>query len=273
MALHLSLAKHSLTKHHGLGNDFLIGIDPPKPFTPDDAQSVCDRREGVGADGLIQLTPIGLGWQMIVHNSDGSRAEVSGNGLRCVGQALAMAKGLSLSGDDSQTFAIMTEAGPRGVTVYAESEPGTAQVQVAMGKPQPGPPAWDGWDSLGIKPTRQLGVDIGNPHLVVEVASPSSIDLSIVGPAVEADYPDGLNIHFIRAHGRDVLEMEVWERGAGITQACGSGASAAAYAANQWDLVDERVEVRQPGGVAIVTLDETGAALKGPATYICTVIA
>ncbi len=83
----------TLTKHHGLGNDFLIGIDPERAFTPADAVKWCHRRHGIGADGLIMLTPLKLGWQMLLHNSDGSRAELSGNGLRCVGQALAMAEG------------------------------------------------------------------------------------------------------------------------------------------------------------------------------------
>jgi diaminopimelate epimerase len=260
-----------LTKHHGLGNDFLIGIEPKKAFTADDARYLCDRREGIGADGLIQLMPIGLGWQMVLHNSDGSRAELSGNGLRCVGQALAMVEGLTLTGDDSRSFAVMTEAGPRAVVVYADIEPGTAQVQVAMGKAQPGPDSWTGWETLGLSPTRQLGVDMGNPHLVVEVAEPGAVDLAVVGPTVESDYPGGVNVHFIAARSRNVLELKVWERGAGITQACGSGASAAAYAANQWDLVDDEVEVHQPGGVATVILDESGVALRGPATYVCTV--
>lgn len=260
-----------LTKHHGLGNDFLIGIEPKKPFTANDARQFCNRREGIGADGLIQLMPIGLGWQMVLHNSDGSRAELSGNGLRCVGQALAMAEGLNLTDDDSRSYAVMTEAGPRAVVVYPDLEPDTAQVQVGMGKPQPGPEVWDRWETLGLSPTRQLGIDMGNPHLVVEVSEPGAIDLAVAGPAVESDYPGGLNVSFVAARSRSVLELAVWERGAGITQACGSGASAAAYAANKWNLVDDQVEVHQPGGVATVILDESGVSLRGPATYVCTV--
>lgn len=261
----------TLTKHHGLGNDFLIAIEPDLPLTHEDATKLCHRRYGVGADGLIVLSPIGLGWRMTLFNSDGSRAELSGNGLACVGQALAMAGGTVPTGSGSETFAVMTEAGPRGVVVYGETEPGTVQVQVAMGKANPGPEVFDGWADHGLNPSRQLGVDMGNPHLVVEVTDPQAVDLAVVGPAVEAKYPDGLNIHFISARNRHCLDLEVWERGAGITQACGTGACAAAYAAHQWDLVDETVEVHQPGGVARVILDESGVALRGPATYVCTV--
>ncbi len=261
----------TLTKHHGLGNDFLIGIEPGRVFTPADAVKWCHRRHGIGADGLIMLTPLKLGWQMLLHNSDGSRAELSGNGLRCVGQALAMAEGLRLEGEDSHTFAIMTEAGPRGVIVYGDSAPDEAQVQVAMGRANPGPDVFDGWADLGINPKQQVGIDIGNPHLVVEVLDPASIDLATVGPAVEANYPEGLNIHFISARDRAAIDLKVWERGAGITEACGSGACAAAYAANEWDLVDGIVEVHQPGGVATVLLEDSGVSLRGPAAFIATV--
>jgi diaminopimelate epimerase len=261
----------TLTKHHGLGNDFLIGIDPERSFTPADAVKWCHRRHGVGADGLIMLTPLKLGWQMMLHNSDGSRAELSGNGLRCVGQALAMAEGLHVQGSDSRTFAVMTEAGPRGVIVYADSAHNEAQVQVAMGRANAGPDTFDGWADFGIDPKQQVGIDMGNPHLVVEVADPASVDLATVGPAVEANYPDGLNIHFISARNRAAIDLKVWERGAGITEACGSGACAAAHAANEWGLVDAIVEVHQPGGVATVLLEDSGVSLRGPAAYIATV--
>jgi len=165
----------------------------------------------------------------------------------------------------------MTEAGPRGVIVYGDSAPGEAQVQVAMGKANPGPDSFSGWADFAVDPKRQVGIDMGNPHLVVEVDDPASIDLAVVGPAVEANYPDGLNVHFIKAIDTGTIDLKVWERGAGITEACGSGACAAAYAANDWGLVDSVVEVRQPGGIATVLLDETGVSLRGPSAYIATV--
>ncbi len=259
-----------LTKHVALGNDFLIAVAPPRPLTAAHAIAWCDRRRGIGADGLITLYPViddqpdAGDWDMVLLNSDGSRAEISGNGARSVGQALARYTGL---GEDS-SFDVSTDAGLRTIDIIA-IDGNEAQVRVDMGAVRPGPPTFDGWKELGVDVHRQTGLDIGNPHLVAVVTDPSSYDLTVVGPAVERHYSDGLNVHLIAPTSDHSLDLYVWERGAGITEACGSGACAAAAATHQWGLTGPVVEVAMPGGSATVEITESGnILLTGPTTLI-----
>ncbi|MGF1599020.1 MAG: diaminopimelate epimerase [Acidimicrobiales bacterium] len=260
-----------LTKHHGLGNDFLVAIEPDLTVGPDDARRWCDRRRGVGADGLIIAARHGedpTAWRMQLWNADGSAAELSGNGLRCLGQALV------LHHDDGQptaTFTVHTDAGVRTLEVQPDRATHTDTVEVAMGVPRPGPAASARWPGLGITVERQLGVDMGNPHLVALVPAVADVDLATVGPAIESDYPDGVNVEVIELRGRDSLSLRVWERGAGITEACGTGACAAVWAARTWGLVDDRVEVVMPGGTAGVRFDGDAVTLSGPATFVAVV--
>ncbi|MEZ5239543.1 MAG: hypothetical protein R2716_11585 [Microthrixaceae bacterium] len=113
--------------------------------------------------------------------------------------------------------------------------------------------------------------DIGNPHLVLEVPDASSVDVASEGPALEADYPLGINVHFVTLQPGDGIELRVWERGAGVTRACGSGAVAAVVAADRWGAVDAAsspIEVHMPGGSATVQLREGEALLTGrPPTW------
>ncbi len=261
----------TLTKHHGLGNDFLIAIEPSTELGPDDAVSWCNRRTGVGADGLISAEPAGedpSSWRMVLWNADGSRAELSGNGLRCLGQALVLVRD---EGDASKTFTIHTDAGPRPLEVFPDRTSDTDQVTVGMGAPTVGPPTFDGWAGLGVAVHQQTGVDVGNPHLVAQVDQLDAIDLRTVGPAVEAHYPGGINVELIEIVDRSSLRLRVWERGAGLTEACGTGACAAAHAAHTWDRVDRRVKVDMPGGSAVVELDGDEISLTGPATFVAVV--
>ncbi len=256
-----------LSKHVALGNDFLIAVAPPRALTPADAIAWCDRRGGIGADGLISLTPSDEApgqWNMELLNSDGSSAEISGNGVRAVGQALARHCG---KGAPSR-FDVSTAAGLRVLDIISIDGP-EAQVRADMGPVRPGPPTFDDWASLGVDVDRQIGLDIGNPHLVAVVGDPSAHDLAVVGPAVEANYPQGLNVHLISITSDHSLDLRVWERGAGVTEACGSGACAAAAAANAWGLTGPIVEVAMPGGTATVERTEAGnLLLTGPTTFI-----
>jgi diaminopimelate epimerase len=260
-----------LTKHHGLGNDFLIAVDPPWPLGPDQARAWCDRRRGIGADGLIaaRRSPDDAAtWAMQLWNADGSRAELSGNGLRCLGQALLLHhdEGLELS-----TFQVITDAGPRQVDIRPDRSSRTDSVTVDMGRAKPGVEPWSRWDSVGVTVERELGVDMGNPHLVGLVDDLDSLDLATIGPVVEADYADGLNVELITIGTRQELTLRVWERGSGITEACGSGACAAVWAARQWDLVEGRVAVHMPGGTAWVEIVDDTLLLSGPATFVAVV--
>lgn len=264
-----------LTKHHGLGNDFLVAF---VDRVPDDgaalAVGLCARRTGVGADGLILATPgvddgtVGF----TLFNSDGSPAEVSGNGLRCLGQALAVESGCS-----RVDVTAVTAAGPRRVLIEAEAQATTVAASVEMGPVAPGIELPDGLVGRladqggalsGLAELRQWSsADLGNPHVVFDVAHLGAIQIDRFGPAVEA-LLGAVNVEVIAVHDRARLDMSVWERGAGVTMACGSGACAAAHAARQWGLVDDQVQVRMPGGEAQVDLSGPQVVLTGPATFI-----
>ncbi len=256
-----------LTKHHGLGNDFLIAVDQAELADPAAmARQLCDRRTGVGADGLILATTSPDGpTVMALYNADGSRAEISGNGLRCLVQALARR-----SGDGAWEGAVQTDAGLRRGWLEPTDDGHRASVRVEMGDAGSGP----GLDRFAVPvpvvADHVATVDVGNPHVVLHVADPSAIDLQDVGPAIERLVPGGINVHFAAPTGRGTLRATHWERGAGITRACGSGAVAVAHAAHQWGVVDTEVDVEMPGGRARVLLGSP-VVLEGDATYVATV--
>lgn len=266
----------TLTKHHGLGNDFLIAVDPPRPLSATDAIAWCDRRQGIGADGLIQATPVGepsgghKRWQMVLFNSDGGRAEISGNGLRCLAQAIADHVGHDRSSD--LALVVDTDAGTRDAVVAARDAGDTTdRVTVGMGKAVEGPAPSSRWTELGIDVTEQLGVDLGNPHLVGFVDRLDGLDMAVIGPIVEADHPGGLNVHLVTVSEPNRLDMVIWERGAGVTMACGSGACAAAWTAVRSGRVEaspDGIEVVMPGGSARVTVTDDEVILTGPAVRV-----
>lgn len=243
----------NLTKHHGLGNDFLILLDPPVDLDAASlARSLCDRRRGVGADGLLTATRADAGAdavaRMVLHNADGGRAEMSGNGIRCLGQALVDA-GWAGEGDEVQ---ILTDAGLRSVTVGPETGAGLRWVRAGMG---------------AVKVTdleeRRAEVDTGNPHVVLLVGDPAAEDLQALG----AEMPD-VNVEVIRVDDRDTVTMRVHERGAGITEACGTGSCAIAAATVAWGLTNSTITVRNPGGDLVVELQGDEAFLTGPAEFV-----
>jgi diaminopimelate epimerase len=266
-----TLASTTLTKHHGLGNDFLIAVEPTAELGPSDAIRWCDRRRGLGADGLIAAVPAGedpTSWTMSLWNADGSRAELSGNGLRCLGQALLLIRD---DGSPSKRFTVHTDAGPRPVEVVPDRSSDTYQVTVGMGTPVDGPAPYSGWADLGVEVREQAGVDVGNPHIVVLVDRPDEVDLERIGPIVEAAYDGGVNVEVVQVADRASIRLRVWERGAGLTEACGTGACAAVVAATRWGLTDTRVTVEMPGGSAVVELADGALSLTGPATFVAVV--
>ncbi|MPY94148.1 MAG: diaminopimelate epimerase [Acidimicrobiia bacterium] len=262
-----------LTKHHGLGNDFLVALGD-LTSTPALARRLCDRRRGIGADGLIigrPSTTQGADVVMDLRNADGSVAEMSGNGIRCLAHAVVRARGACAA-----AVAIDTAAGRRGVEVSATEDPDTCLASVEMGAVAAGPswpaPLDDGLGGLVAGLRRAETADVGNPHLVALVEDPWAIDLAAVGPEVEACFADGVNLEVIAPRGDgDALDLRVWERGVGITEACGTGATAAAVLAHRWGLVGPDVLVHQPGGDVTVVVGTIGATLVGPATYIATI--
>lgn len=260
------------TKHHGLGNDFLIAVEPGRPLTANDARHWCDRRRGIGADGLISAVRTNDGpnsddsWQMILWNSDGSRPEVSGNGLRCLGQALAAHVGAF----EPVAFSVVTDGGVR--TLEVEPAHPVANVRVDMGPATEAGEISQRWTEVGVDVERQIAVEIGNPHLVALVADGAAHDVTVVGPVIEADYPNGVNVHLIDVVDSSTIRLFVWERGAGYTEACGSGACAAGWAAQQWGLADASVDVVMPGGSARIEVADETVFLTGPAAFVGAVV-
>lgn len=263
-------AMRHLTKHHGLGNDFLISLVAELPDDAADmAIALCNRSTGVGADGLIfgiRTSEADAQVRFVLHNADGGRAEVSGNGLRCLGQALAMQAGVG-----ELEVEITTDAGHLLLTIWPTDDPLVSLARVDMGPPSAGP-STDGVPIADYVPAKRIGtVDMGNPHVVIEVDEPMAFDMAVVGPAVEAHFmPTGANVHLISGATPTSLTMNIWERGAGVTEACGSGACAAAVVATSWDLCEPNVDVNMPGGAARVEVSDS-IHLIGPATFVARV--
>jgi diaminopimelate epimerase len=263
-----------LTKHHGLGNDFLVVLDERNDgaieVTADLARRLCDRHRGVGADGLLHgrraqpsTTAPDVDIAMTLYNSDGSRADMSGNGIRCFAQAVAAARGLA-----GGRLRVGTDAGIRLLDLEGGADPSTMQVAVDMGAAKPGPLVDD---ALVAGLARHATADLGNPHLVVvaDDGLPRADALAERGRSAEAHFAEGINVEFIHLLRPDHLELTVWERGAGITEACGTGACAAVWVARRWEMVGDRVRVSMPGGDAEVVLGpDDQVTLIGPTVHI-----
>ena len=259
-----------LTKHQGLGNDFLVAYEPPVDDLAQLARRLCDRRRGVGADGLLVASQSnGHTARMRLYNADGSLAEMSGNGIRCFAQAIAR-RDRSLA-DQS----ILTDAGVRLVALSATSDDSTIMARVGMGEVVTlDEPA--GWDQLGCHPDRPVAhLGLGNPHSVVGVGAGELVDVDLA--ALGSKVPQ-VNLEIIEPGPEtNAITMRVHERGVGVTEACGTGACASAYAARSWGFVErdaDQVVVHMDGGIAVVSFAEGAQAavvLTGPATYVATV--
>ena len=256
------------TKYQALGNDYLV-IDPGHvDFEPtyESVRLLCDRHFGVGADGILfgPIGPVRPGdpVRLRIFNSDGTECEKSGNGLRMF--ALYTATRYPV-GD---RFVIHTLAGDSPVWVR---DLASGVVEVDMGRPRieavSEPLDVDG---------RRLGVtrvDIGNPHTVVPAAAISRDLACELGPRIarHPTFPEGSNVQFMKVVDDGVIEIEIWERGAGYTLASGSSSCAAAAAAHVLGLVGDAVEVRMPGGTIAITFRPDGAVtMVGPAQEVAT---
>ena len=262
-----------LTKHQGLGNDFLVALadqNPDLEINPELARSVCDRRLGVGADGLILSFPPseeGNDACMVLLNADGSEAEISGNGIRCLGQAL-----LRQDGRNEGDLRIETAGGVRQLRSIRGSAETEIWIQVDMGAATAGPAL--GPLSQAYPALHRGTFNIGNPHLVLVLESEGQLrqlDLAGVGQHLESEYAEGINVEFVYVHSTDHMQLLVWERGAGVTEACGSGATVAAAAAHSLGLVGEQVRVSMPGGDAQVAISDSTLLLTGPSVFIAEV--
>ncbi|WP_245806133.1 diaminopimelate epimerase [Erythrobacter donghaensis] len=248
---------------HGLGNDFVV-LDAreaalPK-VTPPIARALGDRRTGIGFDQLVLLEPDAEhAFRMRIFNSDGSEVEACGNAAR----AVALLHG--------EPVTIATGGGPIAL------QPMDGGAEVDMGQPRFD---WDaiplaypmdtfampvGWENL----ESPMAVNVGNPHAIFFVEDADAVALDRLGPLIENDplFPERVNVNVAHLAGPDHLKLRVWERGAGLTRACGTGACATAVAAIRKGLVSSPVRVTLPGGDLVIAWQPGGTILmSGPAT-------
>jgi len=256
-----------LTRHQGLGNVFLIALLEELPEDPSElAQKYCDSNHGIGADGLIIGTPLpetsNSASRFYLFNKDGGRAEVSGNGLRCFAQALFMGKKTS-----KYEFNVETDVGSRFLKIEELLTEDEMRVTAELGKAdllevlEP-----DQFEEQRL--LRAAKVDIGNPHLVVQVANLDDFQIEAFAVSEnEKAAPVGINVHLIEVTDPRNIKMKHWERGVGITEACGTGACAAVFVTSEWGQTESIVSVHMPGGRGVVSIDQS-IALSGPAVFM-----
>jgi len=278
----------NFTKLQGAGNDLILveTSDMQRDWSPV-AVAMCDRHFGVGADGLLLLLPSETAdFRMRVFDPDGSEAKACGNGLRCLAK-YALEKGLIGAGTDQ--VLVETVAGVRKVKLYQEGAK-LVRIQAGMGKPtfraKDIPVVIRGSKGNIVDIKSMLGypvtvdgtnlllnlVSMGNPHAVYFWQRPvSDFPLSRLGPRVEhlAMFPNRVNFEVARVVSRQQIEARVWERGVGETLACGSGACAITVAAQLYGYIDNKVNVKLPGGILGVEWDRGGEVfLSGPAEIV-----
>ncbi len=249
------------TKMQGAGNDYIYvngfaeRIENPEKL----ARFLSDRHFGVGADGLIILAKSDVAdFRMIMYNSDGSRGEMCGNGIRC-----AVAYAYKYGIVKNRQVLVETDAGNRRVYV------GEKSLLVNMGEPE----NLEGKipDISFVKGTiTAKRVSTGNPHFVVFVEDLKDVILSEAGPRLETapEFPDKANIEFVQMSDAGHMLLKVWERGSGETLSCGTGTCAAAYAAFNLGFADDRLVVYNPGGTLEVIKKENTLWLSGPAEFV-----
>ncbi len=279
------------TKMHGLGNDYIYidgfaqSVENPSEL----ARRVADRHFGVGGDGLILILPTEQAdVQMRMFNADGSEAEMCGNGIRCVAK-YSYDHGLT----QNNPMTVLTGRGVLSLALKLDAGGKVAQVTVDMGTPtlelaqipvQPATvahgPAYKKRDEYQYELSAELDgrplvatfVSMGNPHAVIFVDDLSAVPLSSIGPKLEnfPAFPRRMNVHFVQVASRREMTMATWERGSGITLACGTGACAVGVAAVLTGRADRQTLIHLPGGDLHIEWRETDnhVYMTGPATEV-----
>lgn len=269
------------SKYQGLGNDFILidnrhAADPI--ITPEQAIKMCDRHFGIGADGVIFALPgeEGSEYTMRIYNSDGSEPEMCGNGIRCLAKFIA---DLETNSEINKSYRINTLAG-----VIIPKLEGNGEVTVDMGEPElvatAIPTTLDSVEGKVISQPLTVGdhswlvtaVSMGNPHCITFVEDSQAIALEQIGPLFEhhSVFPQRTNTEFIQVVKPGYIKMRVWERGAGITLACGTGACAAVVAGVLNSKCDRDCTVELPGGCLQINWSDTDnrVYMTGPATEV-----
>jgi diaminopimelate epimerase len=251
----------SFVKADACGNDFLIidGVDFPADIA-EFSRRICDRHHGVGADGVEWLFPAtDADVEARLFNADGSEAEISGNGTRCVAAYLC-------SQQAKESFAIRTGAGVRNCMLTSRKE-STYEFETAMGQPQVG-------DELVLRlsfaEVRGTTVSMGNPHYVMFVKefSPAwQAQAAEIGR--QSHFKQGTNVELVMVKDRSNVEVRFFERGVGETESSGTGSCASAVAAIAAERAQSPVRVHAPGGTQTVRWDHGQVFLRGPAQLVC----
>ena len=247
------MEKLHFTKMHGLGNDYIYFnvIDTPLPNPNALSVTLSDRHTGIGGDGIVLIGKSSAGdFSMRIFNADGSEAKMCGNASRCIGKYL-YDKGLT----DKKVIRLDTLSGIKTLNLHVDDTNKVDTVDVDMGEGKllnlpDGTIERDTVTAFGQKFTA-TAIDMGNPHLVLFVNNAETIDIANIGASLETNpkFPGGINVEFVQVIDRNHIRMRVWERGSGITKACGTGACASAVACAMANLTEpEKCIVKMDGG-------------------------
>lgn len=253
------------TKMQGLGNDYLYVYGEAPEDVSELSVKLSDRHTGAGSDGMIFISPsLKADFRMRIFNADGSEAKMCGNGIRCVGKYV-YEKGYT----DKKHLRIETMSGIRGLDLKV-SGGRVRSVTVDMGKAEPSEDATLLVDGETVICTP---VSVGNPHAVIFVEDIGKAPLTALGPKIEHNdfFSEGVNVEFVQVLGEGELRMRVWERGSGVTMACGTGACASAAAAvkKRFCRAGEPISVHLDGGtLEIAVASDYGVTMTGPAEFV-----
>ena len=253
-------------KMHGLGNDFVVidAREQPVEMTEARARALADRKTGVGCDQLILLEPSAIAdARMRIFNADGGEVEACGNATRCVvsllgGSATIESLGGMLGGTGADGQVIVELEAPR----FDWDAIPLAYAMDTRSMPV-------GWEYL----TAPMAANVGNPHVIFFVPDTDAVELDRLGPLIETDplFPARVNVNVATVDDRANIRLRVWERGVGLTDACGTGACATAVAAMRAGLVDSSVTVTLPGGPLVIGWKPgEPITMSGPATHVFT---
>jgi diaminopimelate epimerase len=255
--------RFAFTKMHGLGNDFVVIDAREVPVTIDEAtaRAIADRHTGIGCDQLILLEPSTTADAVMrIWNHDGSEVEACGNATRAVARLIGKDGSVETAGG-------LLKLSPSGDGATVELEaPKFAWDQIPLAYAMDAQSLPLAWDDLADP----FCVNVGNPHAVFFVPDADAVELERLGPLIEHDpvFPQRVNVGAAQVSGPNALKLRVWERGAGLTRACGTGACAAAVAAIRRKLVSSPVTVSLPGGDLTIGWDGGAISMTGPATFV-----
>lgn len=249
------------TKMHGLGNDYLYVYGEVPNDIAELSTKLSERHFGAGADGMIYISPSDIAdFKMRIFNADGSEAKMCGNGIRCVGKYV-YDKGYT----DKCKLKIETLSGIKYLNLHLRGGK-VKTVTVNMGIATPGKDKVLNIDGQEVSLTP---VSVGNPHAVIFVSDINKAPLTSLGPKIEhhESFPEGVNVEFVQVIGENELRMRVWERGSGVTMACGTGACASAMAAisKKYCNYGDTVSVHLDGGILKIQISEdNNVTMTGP---------